>query len=163
MPLAPVLEIDSSTLVITAGLQYVTKGKQAQVILVYSSSKPLILNENGNTVYQEALYQAIKTAMSDVTPVVLPSPTITDPNSGSPQTFQFGADPYNVALTGTGFLPGATIVINGVSYPSNFNSSVSIYTALIDSSSIPIGTYDIIVNNPDGGTATSTSALVIAP
>jgi len=80
MPLAPVLEIDSSTLVITAGLQYVTKGKQAQVILVYSSSKPLILNENGNTVYQEALYQAIKTAMSDVTPVVLPSPTITDPN-----------------------------------------------------------------------------------
>ena len=162
MPLAPVLEIDSSTLVITAGLQYVTKGAQNQVVLVYNNSKPLILNQNGTAEYQAALYSAIKTAMDDVTPVTLPAPTITTPNSGTPFTVTYFEDLYQIAIVGTNFLPGCKIVIDDTEFSVAYTSSTNISTNLIAAGAIPVGTYDLKVVNPDGQIATSVSAIVVS-
>lgn len=162
MPLSPVLEIDSSTLVLTAGLQYVTKGTENQVVLVYSNSKPLILNQNGTSEYQAALYAAIKTAMADVTPVALPAPTITTPNSGTPFTVTYFEDLYQIAIVGTNFLPGCKIVIDDQEFSVAYTSSTNISTNLIAAGQIPVGTYDLKVVNPDGQVATSVSAVVVS-
>lgn len=60
-----------------------------------------------------------------------------------------------VTLTGTGFMPGATVTIGGITVPTTFISSTEI--TFVVPSSLPPGTYTITVTNPNGTTVTSTT------
>jgi photosystem II stability/assembly factor-like uncharacterized protein len=89
-----------------------------------------------------------------------PLPTIT---SISPTSALAGSLP-NLTVTGTGFLLGATVFINGQQYPSNFVSSTQLTVPLSNFNNIPPGTYPVYVVDPaPGGTSNAVNLTVTGP
>jgi uncharacterized protein (DUF1800 family) len=83
--------------------------------------------------------------------VMNPIPILT---TGAPMTFDVG--PSTVVLTGSNFINGAQVLVNGAPVPATFNSGTQL-TATI-SPTIP-GNLDLQVLNPSPGPAASTDLI----
>ena len=78
------------------------------------------------------------------------TPTTTDARGGGP-----------VTITGTNFVTGATVTINGTALTAaTVNNSTTISATL---PALVEGTHDLVVTNPDGQTATLSSAFIVTP
>jgi hypothetical protein len=92
-----------------------------------------------------------------------PPPTIT---SIGPAAVALGATDL-VTISGTGFEPGATFTVSIPTWKVNVTGVTSTATMISGrvnlSSSAPVGPFNVIVTNPDGGKVTCTSCFTTIP
>ncbi|MES2390847.1 MAG: choice-of-anchor D domain-containing protein, partial [Acidobacteriota bacterium] len=93
-------------------------------------------------------------------PVNNPAPTLT---SISPASAIAGAPNFTITLTGSNFLYGSTVLVNGVSQTFNFISSTSISLIITSSEVTTPGTLNISVSNstPGGGSSANVPLQVV--
>jgi photosystem II stability/assembly factor-like uncharacterized protein len=87
-----------------------------------------------------------------------PAPTIT---SVSPTSAPSGTSP-TLTITGTGFQPGASVLLNSSSYPANYSSSTQLTTVVL-LGSVPAGTYPLSVVDPQPAGASAPVNFTVTP
>lgn len=96
-----------------------------------------------------------------ITPLVISTPHVT---STSPSSRQQGAT-GNVAITGTGFVSGATVAFSGSGITINtttFGSSTLITVNVTLGGGATVGARNITVTNPDTGSGTGTGVFSVS-
>ena len=81
-----------------------------------------------------------------------PAPTIT---ALSPNSAQAGGPAFNLTVTGTNFVSGATVKWNGNSRSTTFVSATQLTAAIPATDVAAAGTAQVTVLNPDGGTSSA--------
>ncbi len=88
-------------------------------------------------------------------------PTVT---ATSPNTISQGISETTVTITGTGFESGATVSFNDANITPGavtFVSPTTLTAPVTVGASATIGSHDVTVSNPDGGTGTGNSVFTI--
>ena len=93
-----------------------------------------------------------------VTLVPLSAPTIT---SLSPNAAYAGSGATTVTITGTQFVSGAAVTVNGTSQAATFVSATQLTTTLTAAQLSAVGTLTLVVVNPDGGTSNAAAFTVL--
>jgi sugar lactone lactonase YvrE len=99
------------------------------------------------------------TAAFTVTQPATSTPTIT---SLSPNSTYVGSGNLAVAITGTQFVSGASVTVNGTSQAATFVSATQLTTTLTAAQLSTVGTLSLAVVNPDGGTSNAATFTVAA-
>jgi FG-GAP-like repeat/Bacterial Ig-like domain (group 3)/Beta-propeller repeat/NHL repeat/FG-GAP repeat len=99
------------------------------------------------------------TAVFTVTPPAVSGPTIT---SLSPNATYVGSGSLMVTITGTQFVSGAAVTVNGTSQAATFVSATQLTTTLTTAQLSTVGTLALAVVNPDGGTSNAATFTVAA-
>ena len=89
------------------------------------------------------------------------APTVT---STSPSSLGQGATAQNVAVTGTNFVSGATVMLSGSGITVNsttFVSATQLTANLTVASAAATGARNVTVTNPDGGTGSCTGCFTV--
>ena len=92
---------------------------------------------------------------TSTTPPSNPLPSL---SSISPTSATVGSPDTPVTLTGSGFIKGSSVNLDGKPQTTNFVSSTELSTTLPDTSFAQAATHSITVTNPSPGGGTSTSA-----
>ena len=66
-----------------------------------------------------------------------------------------------VTITGTQFLSGAAVTVNGTSQAATFVSATQLTTTLTAAQLSTVGTLTLVVVNPDGGTSNAAAFTVL--
>jgi sugar lactone lactonase YvrE len=90
-------------------------------------------------------------------PAVSP-PTIT---SLSPSSAYVGSGATVVTITGTQFITGAAVTVNGTSQSATFVSATQLTTTLTAEQLANVGTLTLVVIDPDGGTSNAAAFTVL--
>jgi sugar lactone lactonase YvrE len=90
----------------------------------------------------------------------LSTPTIT---SLSPNAAYAGSGDTVVTITGTNFVRGAAVTVNGTSQAATFVSATQLTTTLTAAELSTVGTLTLAVINPDGGASNAAVFTVVAP
>jgi hypothetical protein len=88
-----------------------------------------------------------------------PSVTSTSPSAGDR-----GATAFNVTITGTNFVSGASVAFSGTGITLNsttFNSSTQLTANITIASNATTGSRNVTVTNPDAGVATGTGVFTV--
>ena len=90
-------------------------------------------------------------------------PTITTPNSGSPESITKNTSSKSFTITGTGFTSNASVTFSGgfTLKSMTFISSTSLSVTVSTGSSK--GTFNLTVTDPGIGSATNVGAIVVSP
>jgi len=86
--------------------------------------------------------------------IATPNFSTINPNTGD----TFGGLP--VTITGSNFVNGATVTINGLPLSEMVVTASSISGV---TPALPVGTYDIVITNPDGYTVTASNGFTVTP
>ena len=86
------------------------------------------------------------------------APTIT---SLSPNSAYVGSASLAVTITGTQFISGAAVTVNGTSQAATFVSATQLTTTLTAAQLSTVGTLTLAVVNPDGGTSNAAAFTVV--
>jgi len=98
------------------------------------------------------------TSTTTTTTAPCPGPTISSPTTASPYTIKQNSS-GTLTITGTNFQSGTTVSSGGLTVSSSTITSTQI-TASVSASNTK-GTYDLVVANPCGASATATGAVVV--
>jgi hypothetical protein len=77
----------------------------------------------------------------------------------TPSTISDGAAGTSVTLAGTDFVTGATVSVNGNSVATSFTNSTSVSFTM---PTTIVGTYNVIITNPDTQTGTKTNGITVS-
>ena len=88
------------------------------------------------------------------------APTITSLN---PNAVYAGSGDTAVTITGTNFLNGAVVSVNGTNQAATFVSATELTTTLTAAQLSTAGTLTLTVVNPDGGASNAAAVTVVAP
>ena len=104
------------------------------------------------------------TTSTSLAVILVPLPAVSTPTitSLSPNTAFVGSGNTTVTITGTQFLSGAAVTVNGTSQAATFVSATQLTTTLTAAQLSAVGTLTLVVANPDGGTSNS-EPFVVAP
>ncbi len=91
-----------------------------------------------------------------------PVPTLT---GLSPASIQKGTGAFSLVVTGTNFVDGSTVKLDGSARATVFTSSTSLTATMLSADSATLGNYSITVTNatPGGGTSNTSSFVVTTP
>jgi trimeric autotransporter adhesin len=91
-----------------------------------------------------------------------PSPTVT---GFSPMSVATGASVAVVSVTGTGFIPGTTMQVNGSARATTYTSSTQVSVAMTSADFANAGSVSLVAVNPTpgGGTSAAASLPVVNP
>ena len=94
---------------------------------------------------------------SKVVRTSFPTPYLSDVTVSGCSSPKFSAGGQIITVTGTGFMAGAVVKINGLNLTTTFISATTL-TAVTQATTA--GTYDVIVTNTDTGTGTLTNGII---
>jgi uncharacterized protein (DUF1800 family) len=133
-----------------------------------SSVGTAVSNSNGSITYQAPavvptpnnVVTLTVTSVDDPTVSIIQNISVLNPipilNTASPMAFNPGPPATTVVLTGSDFINGAQVLMNGAAVPTTFNSGTQL-TATI--SPTEAGNLDLQVMNPNPGPATSADLI----
>jgi hypothetical protein len=90
-------------------------------------------------------------------PVTVVPPTVTTLN---PDSVTAGSEDTHLHVAGTGFVDGASILLDGMTYPTNFYDDTHVSCIVGSVTLAEPGTIGVAVRNPDGGESSSVNFQV---